>query len=47
MPSVSVIVPTYNHAAYLKQRIDSILNQTNQDFELILLDDFSTDIINF
>lgn len=40
---VSVIVPNYNHAPYLKQRIESILNQTFQDFELILLDDCSTD----
>lgn len=42
-PLVSVIVPNYNHAVYLKERIDSILNQTYQDFELILLDDCSTD----
>lgn len=43
LPKVSVIVPNYNHARYLKERIDSILNQTFQDFELILLDDCSTD----
>ncbi len=40
---VSVIVPNYNHASYLVARIESILNQTYQDFELILLDDCSTD----
>lgn len=43
MPKVSVIVPNYNHARFLEQRIDSILQQTYQDFELILLDDASTD----
>lgn len=42
-PKVSVIVPNYNHARFLALRIDSILNQTFQDFELILLDDHSTD----
>lgn len=40
---ISVIVPNYNHAQYLEKRIDSILNQTIQDFELIILDDHSTD----
>ena len=34
----SVIIPNYNHAKFLKERIDSVLNQTFQDFELILLD---------
>lgn len=43
MPKVSVIVPCYNHAKYLKERIDSILNQSFRDFELILLDDCSKD----
>lgn len=41
--TVSVIVPNFNHKKYLKQRIDSILNQTFDDFELILLDDCSGD----
>lgn len=43
MPKVSVIVPNFNHAAFLRQRMDSILGQTFQDFEIILLDDASTD----
>ena len=42
-PLVSVIIPNYNHAAYLNERIDSVLNQTFRDFEVILLDDCSTD----
>jgi glycosyltransferase involved in cell wall biosynthesis len=43
MPTVSVVIPNYNHAPYLKQRIDSILAQSFQDFEVIILDDNSTD----
>lgn len=43
MPLVSVVVPSYNHASFLRERVDTILAQTLQDFELILLDDASTD----
>lgn len=43
MPFVSIIVPNYRHAAFLPQRLDSIFNQTFQDFEVILLDDQSPD----
>ena len=42
-PKLSVIVPNYNYARFLNARIGSILNQSFQDFELILLDDCSTD----
>ncbi len=42
-PLVSVIVPNYNHSKYLSERLSSIINQTFQDFELIILDDASTD----
>ncbi len=40
---ISIIVPNYNHEKYLKQRLESIFNQTHQNFEVILLDDKSTD----
>ncbi len=43
LPFVSVIIPNYNHARFLDERILSVLNQTYQNFELIILDDKSTD----
>lgn len=43
MPSISIIVPNFNHAQYLQRRLSSIFRQTIQDFELIFLDDASTD----
>ena len=43
MPRVSIIVPNFNHEAFLKRRLDSIFGQSVQDFELIFLDDASTD----
>ncbi|MAW96657.1 MULTISPECIES: glycosyltransferase [unclassified Leeuwenhoekiella] len=43
MPKVSIILPTYNGQAYIKEAIKSILNQTFSDFELIIVDDCSND----
>ncbi len=42
-PACSIILPTYNRAAFLPQAIESILGQTFTDWELILIDDGSTD----
>ncbi|MBK5965830.1 hypothetical protein CCR95_17520 [Thiocystis minor] len=42
-PQVTVVVPNYNHAPYLRQRLDSIYGQTYPNFQVLLLDDFSTD----
>ena len=42
-PLVTVIMPVYNAAAFLRESIDSILNQTFKDFEFFIIDDASTD----
>ena len=43
MPRVSIILTSYNHEKYIRESIDSVLNQTFTDFELIILDDASSD----
>ena len=43
MPEISVVIPVYNVESYLPKCIDSVLNQTWKDFELILVNDGSTD----
>jgi glycosyltransferase involved in cell wall biosynthesis len=42
-PTVSIVIPSYNHEKYVSETIESILNQTFQDFEIIITDDGSSD----
>lgn len=43
MPKVSIIIPAYNSALFIKRALDSILEQTESDWELLVVDDCSTD----
>ena len=43
LPLVSVIIPAYNHEKYVQETISSIIKQTYQNLELIVIDDGSTD----
>lgn len=42
-PTVSVVIPSYNHEKFIQECIQSVLNQTFQDFEIIITDDASSD----
>ena len=46
MPEVTIAIPTYNRASLLKEAIQSVLNQTYKDFELLICDNASTDNTN-
>ena len=42
-PKISLVCPSYNHEKYIAPFLDGILNQTKQDFEIVIVDDASTD----
>lgn len=43
IPKVSVCIPTFNNANYLRQAVESVLRQNNQNFEIVIVDNCSTD----
>jgi teichuronic acid biosynthesis glycosyltransferase TuaG len=43
MPKVSIIIPTYNSEKFIERTIQSVMDQTYKDWELIIVDDFSKD----
>ena len=43
LPLISIIIPVYNTASYLRECVDSVLNQTYENLEILLIDDGSTD----
>ena len=45
-PKITVLMSVYNGEKYIRDAVDSILNQTFQDFEFLIIDDASTDNTN-
>ncbi|EAJ4481083.1 glycosyltransferase, partial [Campylobacter coli] len=43
MPKISILTPCFNHEKYISAYLQSVLNQTFNDFELIIVDDCSSD----
>jgi|WetSurMetagenome_2_1015567.scaffolds.fasta_scaffold85015_2 glycosyltransferase involved in cell wall biosynthesis len=43
MPKISVIIPCFNHGKYINEAVESVLGQTYQDFEIIIINDGSTE----
>ena len=43
LPTVTVCIPSYNHAKYVNEAIDSVIAQTYREIELVIIDDGSTD----
>jgi len=43
MPKISVVIPSYNHARFVRETIESVLSQSFRDLEVVVTDDHSSD----